>query len=75
VFEQTGRFSEAVESMETALKLQPRDPALWACQGRILEETNRMQEAIIAYSREIELLSGVTNIAERSNALLKRARG
>ncbi|NOS71586.1 MAG: hypothetical protein HOP33_16880 [Verrucomicrobia bacterium] len=64
---------EALETIDRALELQPGNAQAWEVRGEILENTNRLADALAAYNRQVELLPADTN-QETRGALLNRAR-
>jgi predicted O-linked N-acetylglucosamine transferase (SPINDLY family) len=55
---QTGRPAVAVELIECATHLNPRDPAAWSDLGNALQASGRTDEAIAAQRRSLELRPG-----------------
>jgi tetratricopeptide (TPR) repeat protein len=51
---QTGRFPEAINHLNAALRLDPDDAALWNDLGTIYQGASRSQDAIEAYRKAVE---------------------
>ena len=69
-----GRVSEAWELMERGSRLKPAHPAFWKVKGRMLEQTNRLEEAYQAYSQALSLAgSNWAFLKVRSDVLLRRS--
>ena len=54
LFNGTGRFPEAWETIEAGLAIHPHNPELWYDLGRMLARTNRLQEAYASLSKAID---------------------
>jgi WD40 repeat protein/tRNA A-37 threonylcarbamoyl transferase component Bud32/tetratricopeptide (TPR) repeat protein len=76
-------FPEALNAIETSLKIDPRKPELWNTQGRLLEKASRLDESYKSLTRAIELADAkpgsVTKaqsrlFLDRSNFLRKQGR-
>jgi WD40 repeat protein/serine/threonine protein kinase len=81
--ERAGKLLPALEAMQGALRIEPRNPDLWLTQGRLLEETNRIEAAYQSFTRAIELAEAEAGpqgqappkfYLSRSNILRKQTR-
>jgi tetratricopeptide (TPR) repeat protein len=49
------QWTEALESFEKAISLEPRNPQAWALKGRALDEMNNLSEAIRCYKVSLDI--------------------
>jgi tetratricopeptide (TPR) repeat protein len=56
-----GDFAGALAVIDQAMKQVPDSPILWRAKGRVFERVNRINEALQALSKAIELASANTN--------------
>jgi len=56
VLEQAGNLAQALEAIQGAIKLQNKNAGMWHSQGRMLEKTNRNDEAYQSFTRAIDLV-------------------
>ena len=70
-----GRFDEALESAERALRLSPEDPQAYRDRGVLLDELRRCEDAIASYDQAIRRDPGHAEThLNRGVALVKLAR-
>lgn len=60
----------ALEQYEKAITLEPRDPSAYIRKGVLLQSEGRFQEAILAYTRSIELSPSGPALAGRADCYL-----
>ncbi len=60
----------ALEQYEKAIALEPRDPGAYVRKGVLLQSEGRFQEAILAYTRSIELSPSGPALAGRADCYL-----
>jgi len=53
-----GRYTEALPFLETALKVQPRNPELHVIRGAVLLKLGRREEAAAAFRTALEIRPG-----------------
>jgi Flp pilus assembly protein TadD len=69
-----GRYPQAAASIERALRIEPRQPALWLELGTIrLKEGNNAQAESMA-RKALSLANGDASIEARAGQLISRAR-
>ena len=66
-----GRYQEAVECYDKAIRLYPDNPNSWYAQGLTLEKLGRYKEAIASYDKAIQIGS-LFMAKEAKENLLKR---
>ncbi|HNE28417.1 MAG TPA: tetratricopeptide repeat protein [Saprospiraceae bacterium] len=58
LLEDQGKFDEALEKYEAALRFKPDFPLPWMRQAWLLQRTNRTPEALVKVEKALELLPG-----------------
>jgi len=64
VWKRKGQLARALEAMARASRHGLPDPAFWAAKGTMLEADNRMDEAIQAHSKAIELALAIPDLTD-----------
>uniref|UniRef100_A0A914XHP5 Peroxisomal targeting signal 1 receptor n=1 Tax=Plectus sambesii TaxID=2011161 RepID=A0A914XHP5_9BILA len=54
----SGNFDRAIDSLQAALTVKPEDPRVWNRLGATLANSDRPAEAVAAYSRALDLYPG-----------------
>jgi predicted O-linked N-acetylglucosamine transferase (SPINDLY family) len=68
-----GRFEKAIEAMERALELDPRNPGAWLRREMLAADAGDMAQALAAIDRGLAVLPGQPQLVERRIALLVQA--
>jgi len=55
VFNDLGRYEEALEALEKTLEIDPQYANAWYNKGAVLEELGRYEEAQVCYDKAREL--------------------
>ncbi|HVS34258.1 MAG TPA: protein kinase [Gemmataceae bacterium] len=67
--ERKGMLEGAREDFDKALALAPNDPSTWWVRGQMFQLLNDAPDAIVAYSRALDLLSDVQDMVSWRNQL------
>ena len=69
-FGKSGRYEEALQAIDKALKLNPDVFTVWYNKGVALDNLGRYEEALQAYDKAIELSPNVFNVWHRKGVAL-----
>jgi len=66
------RFKEAVECLDKATKMNPRDADAWYSEGAALAELGKSQEALKCYDEALRIDPSYQDATDAKNKLLEK---